>query len=502
MRISDLFIGLFVLISGSIYCQNEGSGDACLTCKDLEKLKLPDVWNLTTEVVEEGTTYCKLPGTISKEINFELLLPWDWNERFVMGGGGGFVGRIQNSARDKVKEGYATVGTDTGHKGSGISAEWAYNNMERQLNYGHLAVHRTAVVAKAIIEEYYCKAPVYNYFFGCSRGGGQAMHEAQRYAEDFDGIVSAAPVISFTATAAEFIQNSQVLFPDPNNLVTATISAHHVSILQKEVLLQCDEMDGIKDSIINDPTDCDFNFEKLPACESTPSDQCFTQQQIEIVKEIYSGPRYNGQTLYPGFPFGGENESGGWMTWIVGPDAHIKQSGSPNLHFAFGTQLCKYLIFNDPGWDYSSYDFSNFEKDTRYAASYLDATSTDYSSFRNRGGKIIFYHGWNDPALSAYTTIEHYESVKKNDPELSDFMRLYLLPGVLHCGGGPGPSKADWVEIVRDWVENENAPEKVVVSKHEDGQLIMERPVFPYPATARYDGIGDPGHEASFRKQK
>ncbi|MCB0667088.1 MAG: tannase/feruloyl esterase family alpha/beta hydrolase, partial [Saprospiraceae bacterium] len=186
--------------------QNRENG-ACKTCQEIVNLMIPDVWNLKAEAVTESTAYCKVTGTISKEINFELLLPEAWNQRFVMGGGGGFVGSVQNSARHKVHEGYATVGTDTGHKGAGIKAEWAYNNMERQINYGYLAVHRTAEVAKYIIKEYYCSAPLYSYFTGCSRGGGQAMHEAQKYPGDFDGIVSAAPVISFTATGAEFIQN-------------------------------------------------------------------------------------------------------------------------------------------------------------------------------------------------------------------------------------------------------------------------------------------------------
>jgi feruloyl esterase len=495
-------IFIFVIIAESVLGQQKSDLSACLTCEALQEILLPDVWNLQSEMVEESTTYCKLLGTIGKEINFELLLPLNWNQRFVMGGGGGFVGNIQNAARHQVHEGYATVGTDTGHQGSGIKADWAYNNMERQLNFGHLAVHRTAAVAKVIIELYYCQAPSYSYFVGCSRGGGQAMQEAQRYPADFDGIVAAAPIISWTATGAEFIQNCRALYPDPKELDAAVISPNHVKLLQETVLAQCDEIDGVADRIITDPRLCDFDFSKLPSCSGGRiSDQCFTRDQVEVIREIYAGPEIDGVSLYPGFPVGGENEPGGWMNWIVGPDMNTMKLNFPNLHFAFGTEMCKYLIFNDPEWDYSSYDFSDYFEDSKYAAAYLDATSTDYSAFKSRGSKIIFYHGWNDPALSALTTIEHYEQVKRVDPQLNDFMKLYLLPGVLHCGGGPGPGEADWLKIVREWVENEQPPERVVVSKFDDGALKMTRPVFPYPSIAQYDGKGDPNLETSYLKK-
>lgn len=329
------------------------------------------------------------------------------------------------------------------------------------------------------------------------------MHEAQRFPADFDGIVAAAPVISFTATAAEFIQNIKALYPDPEQLQTAVISREHLELLQASVLEQCDLLDGVSDRIINDPRNCDFNFSQLPRCkEEEISNQCFTSEQIETIKTIYSGISLDDQQIYPGFPLGGENEPGGWFNWIVGPDPGLKQLNFPSLHFAFGTELFKYLIFNDPEWDYAQYDFSNFTRDTRYAAAYLDATSTEYAPFNQEGGKIIFYHGWNDPALSAYTLIDHYEAARKTNADLDDFMRFYLLPGVLHCGGGPGPSQADWLEIVRDWVENGNEPEKVVVTKSADGNTTMSRPVFPYPSTTQYRGEGDPDQESSFEEKR
>ena len=267
-----------------------------------------------------------------------------------------------------------------------------------------------------------------------------------------------------------------------------------------KILDQCDTIDGIKDQILNDPRDCDFDVDLLPRCpENAVRDNCFTSTQLEAIKVVYAGVTIQKEEIYPGFPFGGENEPGGWLPWIVGPNKETMELNFPTLHFAFGTEMFKYLVFQDPNWDYSSYDFSNFSNTTRYASSYLDATSTDYSAFKNRGGKMIIYHGWNDPALSAFATIEHYNAAKKEDGEIGEYIRLFLLPGVLHCGGGPGPSQADWVELVRNWVEKGIAPERVVLSKTEDEKVFMTRPVFPYPKKAIYDGKGDPNKESSFK---
>ncbi len=472
---------------------------SCVPCEMLkDEHHLPDLFITSAEIEEnDEATYCKVLGTIGKEINFELLLPERWNARYVMGGGGGFVGTVQNSARGTVAEGYATSGTDTGHKGRG--AEWAMHSVERRVNFGHLAVHRTATVSKALIYRYYCQYPEYSYFMGCSRGGGQALIEAQRYPDDFDGIVSAAPVINWLATGLEFIQNIKALYPDPENL-DAMISANHLQILEAEVLNQCDDIDGIADKILNDPRKCLFDFSALPHCVDGKTDStCFNPAQIEAVKTIYAGVSNQGGFSYPGFPFGAEARQGGFGPWIVGPI----DGPYPSLHFYFGVEMFKYIIYQDPEWDYSSYDFSKITKDGRDAAEYLNATSTDYSAFKERNGKLILYHGWNDPALSAYTAISHYEAAKKLDEDIADHFKLYLLPGVLHCGGGPGPDQAEWLNLIHGWVEEGKAPHKVIVTKRDqDGNVLMTRPVFPYPSVAKYDGSGDPAVESSFMEGK
>ncbi|HVW13191.1 MAG TPA: tannase/feruloyl esterase family alpha/beta hydrolase [Mucilaginibacter sp.] len=508
MKRSTFFFSVMLSLLTPVYLSAQESSDAknCTPCEQLMNLRLPDVTILQAKAMQTDTIegqvikvpFCRLLGRISKEINFELLLPNAWNERFLMSGGGGFVGAIQNSFRDKVNLGYATAGTDAGHKGSGLDASWGLDNMERQLDFGKLAVHLTAVVSKSIVNSYYCKAPAYSYFMGCSRGGGQAMVEAQFYPGDFEGIVCGAPAFDWPGTGAKLLQISQKNYPDPKNLKTPVITRDNLYVLQDEVLKQCDTLDGVKDGIVSDPRGCKFDFSRLPVSTDTvPAAGYFTTKQLEAIKTVYT-PLVNKQgTIYPGYPFGAENAKGGWDLWIAGnyPGANM-----PSLHYLFSTGMFKYLVFNDPSWDYSKYDFSNFFKDTKYASAYLNATQTDYTEFKKLNRKMIMYHGWNDPALSAFSTVSYYDDVAKKDQDVQSYIRLFLLPGVLHCNGGPGPDEVDWLTLIRKWVEQGKAPERVVMSKKEGGKITMTRPVFPYPKVAVYKGKGDPNLETSFKE--
>ncbi|MEE9572079.1 MAG: tannase/feruloyl esterase family alpha/beta hydrolase [Candidatus Neomarinimicrobiota bacterium] len=500
-----LFIPLALIWSNIVLAQTseESHTNYCLQCEEIKNLRLPDVTINQTELIQEPTPHCKVLGTIGSEIDFELLLPNDWNSRFIMGGGSGFAGSIINLARPSINDGYATSGTNTGHTSHVLKADWALNNIERQLNFGHLAVHRTAVVSKEIIRQYYCSEIAYSYFWGCSRGGGQAMMEAQRYPEDFDGIVAGAPAFNWIAFGAKNIQNSQVLFPNPEELGESIITLANIELLYSHILEQCDQLDGLKDSILNDPRDCDFDFNQLPRCKiDVPSEDCFTSKQIEAIKVLYSTLSIDDNEIYPGSTFGCENEEMGWQNWITGPTTTPLALDFPSLQFGFGTEIYKNLIFQDTDWDYSTYDFTDFSKTTQYASSYLDATSLDYSDFKNQGSKLIIYHGWNDHGLSPLSTIDHYELVENFDADIRDYFRLFLLPGILHCAGGPGPGQIDWVEIISNWVENNKVPERIVMSKLKNGNVVMTRPVFPYPEKALYNGIGDPNLESSFIKDE
>ena len=514
MNLRSTFLAIPCLLIATTAISQEKPTKTCKPCESFKQLVLPDVTIEKTEAhirdtipasqfepaVIINTPFCRLQGIIGKEIAFELYLPQNWNGRFLMSGNGGFAGRFQNSLTPYISQGFAVAATNTGHSGfSEIQADWALNNMERQLNFGHLAVHRTTVVSKSLINAAYCKPPSYSYFVGCSRGGGQALMEAQRYPDDYDGIVAGAPAFGWPAIGAKGISIIQKNYLDPKNLATPVITQDNLKLLQEFVCKECDLQDGLSDCILNEPNACKPDFGKLPRCPgNVASKDCFTESQISAIKAIFDPLVLDGQQVYPGYPLGLEAIDGGIDLWIAGTSPFLK----PSLHYYFSTGIFKYLVYNNPNFNYQAYNFNNFFRETAYASAYLDATNPDYSAFRNSKGKMIIYHGWNDPALSANATIQHYEEAMAKNPDLSSFIRLYLLPGVLHCAGGPGADYVDYVQLIREWVEKGNAPEKVVFEKRETGKTVMTRPVYPYPKVAVYDGKGDPKKESSFVLKK
>jgi feruloyl esterase len=470
-----------------------------LTIDELRAVKLPDVvLESATRVVPDAQknprarAHVQVKGVIGGTILFELLLPDDWNGRFAMGGGGGFVGSVQNAARDSVNRGYATVGTDTGHEYEpGYMAPWAHNNVEAQLNFGYLAVHRTAEVAKGLIRAYYRTDPSFSYFLGCSRGGGQAMMESQRYPKDFDGIVAGAPAFNWTGFAATMVAIAQALYPDTNHLDSTALTKEALQKLAASIQEQCDGADGLKDGIIEDPTAVHFDLAKVPD---------LTTEQRNAIEAIYRGAAIPGGPIGPGYTAGAEVNPDQWIAWLVGPvPALLKEGHAPDLTFAFGSQVFKFFVFNQPDWDYSKYDFSNFDRDSQLAASFLNATNPDLDAFKARKGKLILWHGWADPALPALATVQYYRQLQAHDPAAREYCRLFMVPGCLHCGGGPGASDVDWLSVIVDWVENGKAPDRLVAAKKEGGKTVLTRPLYPYPQTAVYKGEGDPNSADNFR---
>jgi hypothetical protein len=418
------------------------------------------------------------------------LLPEAWNERFVMGGGGGFVGTIQNAARDSVKKGYATVGTDTGHQSeNGYLAAWALDNLEAKVNFGYLAVHRTAEVARALIRGYYRKDASYSYFVGCSRGGGQAMMEAQRYPGDFNGIVAGAPAFHWTGLASTMVAIAKVLYPDPAHIDGTVLTKEALQKLEAGILEQCDAQDGLKDGIIMDPASAHFDLSKVSG---------LTDEQRKAIEAIFQGARNDKGVIYPGFAPVAECIPDQWIAWLTGPVPAFAKDHVPDLTFAFGTQIFKYLFFNQPDWDYSKYDFSNFEQDSRLAASYLNATDPDLKALKARNGKLIIWHGWADTALPAQGTIDYYRQVQAQDAQAADYCRLFMVPGCLHCGGGPGAADVDWLSVITNWVEQGKAPDRLVASKKENGKVVMTRPLYPWPQTPAFKAGGDANSADSF----
>jgi len=362
--------------------------------------------------------------------------------------------------------------------------------VEAQLNFGYLAVHRTAEVAKALIRAYYRTDATHCYFLGCSRGGGQAMMEAQRYPNDFDGIVAGAPAFNWTGFAATMVSIAKAVYPDPNHLGSTVLTKDALVKLQQSILEQCDAQDGLKDGVIQDPASVHFDLSKVPG---------LTDAERKAIDAIYQGARNGKGPICVGYPQGAECDPDQWIAWLVGPiPSMVAKDHVPDLTFAFGTQVFKYLVFNQPDWDYSKYDFSNFENDTRLAASFLNATNPDLDAFKAHKGKLIIWHGWADPALPAQATAEYYRQVQARDPKTAEYCRLFMVPGCLHCGGGPGAADVDWLSVIVDWVEQAKVPDKLIASKREHGKVVITRPIYPYPQYAVYSGNGDPNSAESF----
>ncbi len=464
-------------------------------CAQLASVKLPEVRITEATPVAAASSgairaaHCKVNGVIDTEIHFSVLLPDEWNGKFFMGGGGGFVGSVQNSAQSTVNQGYATAGTDTGHQGTATDASWALNNIERRVNFGYLAVHRTAEVAKAIVASYYIAPSTRNYFLGCSRGGGQAVMEALRYPDDFDGIVAGAPALDWTGIGAQFIKDAQAAFPDPHDLKTPLFAPETLKSIGAQILEKCDALDGVKDGVMEDPRRCTIDVASLTG---------LSPAQRAALAKIYAPTKGRDGELFPGQPVGGEGDPAGWQAWITGIAPFGAQPNEPSLRFAFGVNLFKYIVFNDPDWDYSKYDFANFKKDTALTASYLNATSPDLGAFKSKGHKLILWHGWADAGLSPLGTIQYYDRVQGKDAAVADYARLFMLPGVLHCGGGAGPDVVDWPAAIADWVEHGKAPERLVARKISNGAPTRSRPVCAYPRHAEYKGSGSTGDEGNF----
>ena len=478
---------------------------------------LPDVTITSVSPASQPTAHCKVTGVIGPEIHFELMLPEKWNGKFVMGGGGGFVGSVMNTSLSfgSLQAGYATVGTDTGHQGHPLDASWAHNNLERLVNFGHQAVHRTVVTAKALTKAHYQNDIARSYFTGCSRGGGQGFMAAQRYPEDFDGIVAGAPAFNWApGLAALASQINRAMYPDPNNLQQAVIGPREQELIESSYLAMCDARDGIKDGILNDPRQCKFDVATL-LCQDQKTDTCLSKEQLAAVKVIYDGPKDSkGNPLFYGYPFGGENSPGGWPRWLTGglryqEDLSAFQGGvdaggfaapvAPSAFYGFGNGIMKYFVYNDPDWTYQNYDFDRLIKDSERVAETLNATNPDLSSFRERGGKLIIYTGWSDAAAPGPAIAGYYDDVLELDKTAADDVRLFMMPGVEHCFGGPGPSFVNFLTEIDQWLDTGKAPEQVTAYwLDETMQPNGSRPVCSYPKIARYDGKGDTRNAASF----
>jgi feruloyl esterase len=465
-------------------------------CAALKSLSLPQTKITSANWMPAGALpeHCVVMGIIGPgSIGFAVQLPSDWNGKLFHQGGGGYVGFIPDASSGLALH-YATAATDTGHKGTGpvggaLDATWALNNHQGVIDFGFRAIHVTTATAKEIIDRYYGQRPHRSYFNGCSRGGGQGLMEVQRFPDDFDGVVVGAPAFDWTEFMMGFNWNSRAVQAAP-------IPASKLHLIAEAVLKQCDASDGLVDGLVQDPRRCQFEPAVL-RCQGGDLPTCLTGAQIEAVREVYGGPANSkGRRITPGFPPGSEDGGDGWDLWISGGTAN------PPWQFTFEDQFFRFIVFNNSAYDSSKFNFDTDPAKLGPTGLILNATDPGLSSFEEHGGKIIMYHGWNDHALSALKTIDYYQQVGRtmgrddDDNRIQDFFRFFLVPGMHHCGGGPGPNTFDTLTPLAKWVEHGVAPRRIIAS----GGAVAgrTRPLCPYPTEARYLGHGSIDDAANF----
>jgi feruloyl esterase len=486
------------------------------TCESLTALKLPHTTvtsAVSTPVVRDVPPHCDVKAisrpTSDSEIQLELWMPLTgWNGKYYQVGNGGWAGSIPvGSLAEPLRRGYAVAGTDDGHEGGG--ADWAVGHPEKLIDFGYRALHETRLQSVGIVNAFYGKSTSRNYFFGCSDGGREALMEAQRFADDFDGIIAGAPANNWTHLLATALWIEQALMDDP----ASTIPQSKLPVIQKNAIEQCDALDGVKDGLIEDPRVCHVNLKPI-TCKGADSPECLTAPQIAALQKIYSGPvnPRTGAKIHPGFAPGTEAVAGTWSDWLIPGNPR----GEPAA-FGFANTFWLQAVYENLKTDFRTL---NFDSDVAWGdqkAAALNSTNPDLRSFRAHGGKLIQYHGWGDAAIPAQDSIDYYEAAKAflakypdgrmpSKGEVADFYRLFLVPGMSHCGGGVGPNsfgndatvakddpERDLMTALDRWVEKGVAPDHFIGTGKS-----MTRPLCPYPKVAKYKGSGDTNDAASF----
>jgi feruloyl esterase len=448
---------------------------------------------------EKVAAFCRVAGVIGKEIGFELWLPAQWNGKYVAVGNGGLAGSIPlNAMVEPLNRGYAVGGTDTGHEAASDDGTWALGHPDRVLNYASLGVHLMAEADKAIVNAFYKAAPARSYFNGCSYGGKQALTEAQRYPADFNGIIAGDPANNYVRHyIAGHLWDALAVDGD------GYLPPAKVTLLGNAVNDKCDALDGVKDGVLSDPRRCHFDPAVLQ-CKGADQPGCLTAGQVNAVKKLWGGLRNpDGTQFYPGLMPGGEAEPGGFLRYMSG------DGPGKGRHGALTNAFFRYMVFDNPNWDYHAFRFtapagseSDIAITMRKTSAILDATDPDLRPFRANGGKLIHYHGWSDPDIPPMNSINYYESVASLIPGTDQFYRLFLVPGMQHCTGGPGTSQFDPLTALELWVEKDQAPASIPAAHLTAGKVTRTRPLCPYPLEAKYKGTGSTDDAANFRCEK
>jgi hypothetical protein len=524
------------LFSPSTFSQTNPP-EAKQSCESLAQLSLPNAKITLAQTVAAGTfvppsavgpgaqmslyktvpSFCRVAVESSpsadSDIKIEVWMPASgWNDKFRAQGNGGFAGYIDYAGMGiAIRDGYATAATNTGHSADVTDAKWALGHPEKIADFGYRGIHEMTQSAKVVIKAFYGDAAQHSYFSSCSNGGRQALMEAQRFPDDYDGILAGAPANFWTHLLTSAVWDAQALTLDPGSYIPSS----KLPAIAHAVNDACDALDGVSDAVLNDPRNCHFDPAVL-LCKGAESDSCLTAPQVTALKKLYAGAHdSHGRPIFPGFLPGAEEGQQGWTPWITG------SGPGKSLLFAFGIGFFANMVCGQPDWNYKNANLDDAVKAADERTGHdLNSTDSNLAAFKAHGGKLILYHGWNDPAISALNSVDYYNSVVKTmrEKQVDSFLRLYMVPGMQHCAFGPGPyrfgeagslklSKSNDarhnIELaLEEWVEKGAAPSTIIATKYVDDdaakEMRMTRPLCPYPQSARYNGHGDTNDASSF----
>jgi feruloyl esterase len=491
-----------------------------VACEGLAAQRLPNTTITTAQAVTNGSftpprsnnaitnlpPFCRVTGEIAptsdSHILFEVWLPLqNWNGRFSGVGNGGWAGSISFGAlADQIRRNNASASTNTGHEGrpGADMARFAFEHPEQLIDFAYRSHHETTLKAKALVQAFYGTPPERSYWIGCSSGGYEGLMEAQRFPADYDGIVAGAPANNWTRLMAGDLDATLAAFKDGASNLPPTA----LGLLYRGVLAACDGADGVVDGVLEDPRRCKFDPTLLKCASGQAPGSCLTAAQVEAARRVYGGLKdpMTGAQLYPGLAQGSE------PFW---PHRDLTNPFPiPIAHY-------KWLVFADPSWDWRTFQFSNpegyeaFRKGESKFAPILNATDPNLGEFRRRGGKLLQYHGWSDQLIAAQNSIDYYDSVVsffgagRQDRtavtrDVQSFYRLFMAPGMAHCGGGPGPNAFDMQTALEQWLERGVAPDAIAATHSTNGVVDRSRPLCPYPEVATYKGNGDTNDAMNF----
>ena len=438
---------------------------------------------------KEVPSFCRVAATLKptsdSDIKIEVWMPaTGWNGKFQAVGNGGWAGFIAYGAMSQaVKSGYATASTDTGHVGG--RGTFAMGHPEKLIDFGYRAVHEMTVQSKSIVETFYGKPARISYWNGCSTGGREGLQEVQKFPKDYDAVIAGAAANPRTHLSTWQIAIGQAMFKDSNSYIPKT----KWPMIHQAVLDACDAIDGVKDGLINDPGQCHFRPSTL-LCKSADAPTCLTQPQVETMTKIMS-PVVNSRTgkeIYPTYEPGAEL---GWRVLLGGTEP-----------FIYALDQYRYVVFKDANWDWHTMNLdSDPELADKVDNNTIDAVDPKLTEFVTHGGKLLMYHGWTDPNVAPRASVEYYNSVVEvmgGAEKTSNWIRLFMMPGIGHCEGGEGPDTFDKMAVIENWYENGKAPERIVASHLTNGVVDRTRPLCPYPQVAAYKGNGSINEAANF----